>query len=175
MLRNLLIDRFHLAVHHESREASRYDLVVAKNGPKFKEAPKRPREMPSAHPLPPAFPPKLDKDGYPLMSPGSAGMRFGPKGGRLYYPDATMGDLAVQISGQVGRPVSDATGLRGRYQISLYWTPDSMRDASPSPSHDYGPTMMEALQDQLGLRLEPRKESADFLIVDHAERVPAEN
>jgi uncharacterized protein (TIGR03435 family) len=173
MLRNLFIDRFKLVVHHESREASSYDLVVAKNGPKFKEAPERTREDAAAPP--PSFPPPLDKNGYPLMGPGNAGMRFGPKGGRLYYPDATMEFLADQISGQVGRPVSDATGIHGRYEISLYWTPDSMRATSPSPSDDYGPTMIEALQDQLGLRLEPRKGLVDFLIVDHAERVPAEN
>lgn len=173
MLRNLLIDRFKLVVHHESREAPSYDLVVAKSGAKFREAPERPPG--DAAPPSSSFPLPLDKNGYPVMGPGNAGMRFGPKGGRLYYPDATMEYLAGQISGQVGRPVDDATGLHGKYEISLYWTPDSMRATSPSASDDYGPTMIEALQDQLGLRLEPRKGWADFLIVDHAERVPAEN
>jgi uncharacterized protein (TIGR03435 family) len=83
--------------------------------------------------------------------------------------------LAGQISGQVGRSVSDSTGLHGKYEISLYWAPDGMRTKSPSLSDDDGPTMIAALQDQLGLRLEPRKGPVDFLIVDHAERVPAEN
>jgi uncharacterized protein (TIGR03435 family) len=173
MLRNLLIDRFKLVVHRESREASSYDLVVAKNGPKFKEAAERPQGDAAAPS--PSFPPPLARNGYPLMGPGNAGMRFGPKGGRLYYPDATMEFLAGQIEGQVGRPVTDATGLHGKYEISLYWTPDSMRRTSPSPSDDYGPTMTEALQGQLGLRLEPRRGPADFVIVDHAERAPAEN
>jgi hypothetical protein len=76
--------------------------------------------------------------------------------------------LADQISGQLGKPVTDATGLKGRYDIGLYWVADSTAET------DAGPTLLQALQDQLGLRLESKKGPVDFIVVDHAEKTPAE-
>jgi uncharacterized protein (TIGR03435 family) len=103
-------------------------------------------------------------------------MGLGLKGGRLYFPDATMDYVAAIVSGQVGRVVTNATGLNGKYEISLYWTPDSMRSAAATaPGDDSGPTIFQALQDQLGLRLEQNKRLVEFLIVDHAEKTPSEN
>jgi uncharacterized protein (TIGR03435 family) len=184
MLQNLLSDRFHLVAHHESREASIYDLMVGKSGPKFKQAVEPPvAKDDKTGPAPPPSRPAFDKEGYPNLGPGRPGMAFGAKGGRMYWPEATMEFLAEQISLQVGRQVVDATGLKGKYEIALYWAPDNMRATAPSapgggppPSEsDLGPSMMQALQDQLGLRLEGKKAPADFLVVDHADRVPAEN
>jgi uncharacterized protein (TIGR03435 family) len=96
-------------------------------------------------------------------------------------PQATMERLAGLLSGQVATPVTDATGLKGRYDISLFWNAEStyrLNAPATSPSaaeSDSGPTLMQALQDQLGLRLELKKGAVDFVVVDHAEKVPSEN
>ncbi len=70
----------------------------------------------------------------------------------------------------------DATGLKGKYDFTLYWVsgPDGGRPVS-GPNADLGPSLLEALQQQLGLKLEPKKGAVKVLVVDHAKRTPAEN
>ena len=77
--------------------------------------------------------------------------------------------LARELDSQVEAPVVDATGLKGMYDISLYWVPDSTR-----PDAD-GPTIFSALQNQLGLILAPKKVTIPVVVVDHAAKVPTEN
>jgi uncharacterized protein (TIGR03435 family) len=89
-----------------------------------------------------------------------------------------MEKLAIILAGQLGRPVTDNTGLKGEYDIRLYWVTDTLRSGTPSPAGadgDEGPTITQAIQDQLGLRLEAKKGPVDCLIVDHIERAPTEN
>jgi uncharacterized protein (TIGR03435 family) len=75
-----------------------------------------------------------------------------------------------------GRPVDDQTGLRGTFEFDLEWTPDATApvrppDAPPAPPVDpAGPSLVTALREQLGLRLEPRMGSVDVLVVDRAGR-----
>jgi uncharacterized protein (TIGR03435 family) len=94
----------------------------------------------------------------------------------------TMERLAGLLSGQIGGPVADMTGLAGKYDIDLYWNAtNSLRASAPGadpgalPSDPGGPTLQQALQDQLGLRLESKKGPVDFLVVDHMEEVPNAN
>ena len=178
MLQNLLADRFKVKVHRESREIQRYELVVTKNGPKFKEAtPAVPQDERAA--IRPGFPVR-DKDGYPVIGT-RGGMAISYGKARAYWPGITMELLAGQLSGQLQRPVTDATGLPGKYDISLYWDAEiTLRASAPgadltAAAIDSGPTLTQALQDQLGLRVESRKGPVDFVVVDHAEKVPAEN
>jgi uncharacterized protein (TIGR03435 family) len=188
MLQSLLADRFKLAVHHETREIGKYDLVVARNGPKLKPAgePQAPKDAPNEPPRAPG-PPQRDKDGYPILSASRPGMAMMNGKARMYEPGITMEMLAGRLSGQMGKPVTDATGLQGKYEVSLYWSAEMMRAppiAAPggapipvasTPDGDSGPTLQQAVQDQLGLRLEPKKGPADFLVVDHMEKAPTEN
>jgi uncharacterized protein (TIGR03435 family) len=181
MMQNLLADRFKLVVHRETREIQQYDLVVAKNGPKFKESPP---PAPKADPAGdakkgPAGPVKLGNDGYPVI-PGGAGGAFMQGRARIYFPQMTMQLLAAQLSGQLGKPVTDATGLKGKYAIGMFWASDNAAGAAPDPggvptASDPAPTLMQALQDQLGLRLESKKGPVEFVVVDHAEKAPTEN
>ena len=180
MLQNLLADRFKLSVHHESREIQRYELRVAKGGPKFKEAAPSEAKAPDSAPAS-AFPPKFDTNGCPVVDPRGGGM-FTRTKARWYWPDTTMERLASMLSAQVRGPVADLTGLNAKYTIDLCWNPDnSVRASAPGadsaalPSEPSGPTLMQALQDQLGLRLESKKGPVDFLVVDHAEKSPTEN
>jgi len=187
MLQKMLADRFQLTVHHETRDLQKYDLVVAKNGPKFQEAapPPPPKEDAGADPpRPPApHPLKLAADGYPDLAKGGFGMAIMNGRARLVNPQMTMQMLASQVSGQLASPVTDATGLTGKYDISLFWVSSSGfagarpagPDGSAAPEEEAGPTLMQALQNQLGLRLESKKGPVDFIVVDHLEKTPSEN
>jgi uncharacterized protein (TIGR03435 family) len=181
MLQNMLIDRFGLKTHHESREITRYELVVAKGGLKLKEASETPASAPPPGPGR-AGKIEFDKDGYPMLERGRPGMIMMNGRARLFNPGMTMERLAGQLSGQLGKPVADMTGLKGKYDIGLYWSAEQMRAGAPglgpssaAPEFDSGPTLERAIQDQLGLRLEAKKGSVDFLVVDHMEKLPTDN
>ncbi len=86
MLQNMLIDRFRLVTHRESKEVPKYDLVVAKNGPKLKESVDEP--APKDDPTP--FRMTMGPDGYPKLAPGRPGMAIMNDRARLFYPKWTM-------------------------------------------------------------------------------------
>ena len=86
----------------------------------------------------------------------------------------TMSGLAGQLTSTVRRPVLDKTGLSARYFCAVAFTPlttQSNEVATGAGALD----IFAAIQQQLGLKLEPNKEPIDVLIVDHVERVPTEN
>jgi uncharacterized protein (TIGR03435 family) len=69
--------------------------------------------------------------------------------------------------------VLDETGLTGVYEIKLEWTPENPPAGSDAPEN--GPTIFTAVQEQLGLKLEARKDAVAVMVIDHAERTPAGN
>jgi len=146
MLQALLADRFGLTVHHETRELPVYALAIAKGGSKLQET--------------------------------SADERTGVSFGRGQFTGhgISIGSLLVVLSGMLGKPVVDKTGLTGTYDAKLQWAPDDA--AGPSQTSgtppDSGPSIFTALQEQLGLKLEPSKEPMDTIVVDHLGR-PSEN
>lgn len=81
----------------------------------------------------------------------------------------TMDLLARTLSSQLNHPVVDLTGLKGSYEIRLHWVRDT------APLETTGPRMSQAVQEQLGLRLEAKKGPVEFLVVDHIEKLPTEN
>jgi len=198
MQQNLLAERFKLKIHREKKEMQVYELQVAKNGPKLKSAAPPPVVEEGAPPPPSGFPPgppKLDKDGFPEMPPGARGpmIFMMPGRARMKVNGAGIDELTGLLSRQLGKPVVDGTGLKGKYDIALAWTPDGtiddptgrrgpMRPAvegggpPPAPSDgEAGPTLIGALQEQLGLRLEQKKGLVDIVVIDHMEKVPTEN
>lgn len=82
--------------------------------------------------------------------------------------NTTMAALAGVLADALDCRVVDMTALTGAYQVDLNWTPDE----NPAVSD---PVLAGALQAELGLKLEPRKYPVEYLIVDHAERVPLKN
>jgi uncharacterized protein (TIGR03435 family) len=142
MLQNLLAERFHLQVHREKKELAAYNLVVAKDGLKM-------------------HPSEAGRLGYRPFRDGS---------GRHLRGKITLPVLANNLSGVLGHPVVDQTGIDGLYDIDLNYADDA-RDQEPS---NY-PGIARALQEQLGLKLESKKALFDMIIVDHAEKVPTEN
>jgi uncharacterized protein (TIGR03435 family) len=145
MLQALLKDRFRLAVHRERKDMPVYEMTVAKGGLKML-------------PFDPARPP---------VSPRN-------RGGAVIIGTGTLRELAKMISEPAGRPVLDKTGLDGRYTYVLTFMPLSA-SAPESVSDSAPPDIFVAVQQQLGLKLEPRKDPVEVLVIDHAERVPSEN
>ena len=173
MMQSLLEERFQITVHSEKRELPVYELIIAKGGHKLKEV---------TEPLPalPAGPP-VDKDGFPNV-PGGNGMRLLRDRGRIQFQGQAMVHVAHFISTQVDRPVLDVTGLSGRYALTLSWHRAQPAGAplisgsTPVPSEPPpGPTIFEAIQDQLGLKLQATKAPVQVVVIDHIEKKPIEN
>jgi uncharacterized protein (TIGR03435 family) len=166
MLRNLFVERFKLAIHTEKRPMQVYELTAGKSGPKFKEStPKEPLKDDAG---PPKF--QRDADGFPILSPGS-GMGLAPGHGRIQSQDERVAWFAQTLAGQLHAPVVDATGLTGKYDFVVSWAWDEGPDAASA----FAAQLINAVQSQLGLKLERKKGDADVLVVDHIDKTPTEN
>ncbi len=161
-LRNLLRDRFKLVLHSETRELPILALVLARADGRL-----GPHLRPSAidcdeymrikKPLPPPQSATAARPCRMMMVAGG-----GLRGGAMKLPA-----LVATLSANVGRVVVDRTGLTGSYDFELQWSRDPAADAS-------APSIFTALQDQLGLKLEPARGPVDVLVVDHVERPEAD-
>ncbi len=191
MLQNLLADRFKLKLHKASKEASIYELVVAKGGIKIKEsaqAAAAPAEG-ASDPLP--GPPPRGKDGLLRTPHGQLGIQAIANGRmRMQGNAVTMARLADILNMPLGCPVVDKAGLTGVYDVTLDFSPEGMGPGpkgpgpeagggnpaeAPRDSNDSGPTIFTALQQQLGLKLESRKGPVDLRVVDSVEKMPTKN
>lgn len=161
MLRQLLEDRFRLKYHWDTKIAAGYALLMSKAG-KLRES--EPGDCPS---------PLSALNSRPVDPPGTpcGDLRNSP--GHTFGRNLTAAELADSLSFFVGRFVLDKTGLTGKYDIDLQWTPDSVRlqsSASPEVQDSTGPSIFTALQQQLGLRLETTKAPVKILVIEHVER-----
>jgi len=143
MLQALLAGRFKLKVHRENREVPAYDLVIAKGGPKFKEN----------------NDPKVEHPG--AVTYGDA------SGMHVKATKAPLSRLLPQLSINLdSRPVIDKTGLAGNYDYTLNWT----RDNTPAAAEGNIPGVFTAIQEQLGLKLEPSKTTVEVVVVDSVDK-----
>jgi len=139
MVKTLLEERFKLAIHHDTGEMTVYTLVVAKNGPKLQDA-------------------NGGRRGY---------VNWTGLGQVTFSENTTLGGLTSVLSGVVGAPVLDETGLRGTYNFSLEFT----RPNDPRPRQtDSPPDVFIALQEQLGLELRATKRPVPVIVIDHIEK-----
>jgi uncharacterized protein (TIGR03435 family) len=95
-------------------------------------------------------------------------------GSRIDAKACPMPRLAMRLSAVLGAPVEDVTQVAGEFDFSLKWIPDDMRAGAPAPETPDGPSLFTALQEQLGLKLEARKVSADVMVIDRAQ-LPSQN
>jgi uncharacterized protein (TIGR03435 family) len=101
---------------------------------------------------------------------------FGPLG-TLHVANATMGDFAgLMQSAVLDRPVVDHTGLDGKWNFLLKWTPDESQFAGlgvkvppPSDAADAPPPLFTAIQEQLDLKLDAQKTPVDVMVIDHVD------
>ena len=149
MLQNLLRERFALRIHRETAQRPAYMLTIPKGGPKF----------------------KARDEG------GSTNVQV--TGNSIRLERGPLSRMTQLLSAALGRPVIDRTGLDGLYDLSLQWDDAPIREGGvagivpAAPGNDHG-SIFTAIQDQLGLRLEPQQAPVEVIVVDRMER-PSEN
>jgi uncharacterized protein (TIGR03435 family) len=157
MAQNLLIERFHLAVHHETRAFLVWELAIAKGGLRMKESTEQ----------------FFNKPDYPAVGVNRVAFsRIKGTEYRIAMHGADMKDLVSTLRSFARRMVVDKTGLTGRYDAWLEFDGRTMMD--PGYSSDLA-ALNVAIEQQLGLRFVDAKAPFDVVIVDHAEKEPAEN
>ena len=168
MMQALLADRFGLKLHFEQRELPVLAMVLAKPGrPGPKLIPHEQGQSCDEEPKPETYPNECYS--YPAMPLKDGMFLFGSRATSMDLIADFVGDLAGR-SGEIGRRVVDQTGLTGLWDFTLEAAP-------PTQTQDAvlaGPTMLEAVQDQLGIKLKPARAVVLVLVVDHVER-PSEN
>lgn len=175
MMQALLADRFQLAAHFESKELPVFALVPVKAG---KLGPNLLRHTDGA---PCDTPPSEFGQRYADYPARCDSVELNQKAGaaRLGSRDATLNILASAVANFVGegRPVIDKTGLSGRFDFTMKWMVESGGQPQPdlaSMPPDAEPSALQALRNQLGLRLESTKALVRTLVIDRVER-PSEN
>ena len=154
MLQKLLATRFQLALHRDKRELPAYVILVAPGGPKMAKSGGDPNGLPS------------------LFFKGL---------GVLPAINASMADFAgVMQSSVLDRPVVDQTGLQGRWDFTLQWTPDETQFggrgamAQGQAGANAPPGLFTAIQEQLGLKLDSTRAPVEVIVIDRMEK-PSEN
>jgi uncharacterized protein (TIGR03435 family) len=183
MLRAMLAERLKLAAHMENREQPVYDLVLARSdrqlGPNIKQADvdcaairaaqRAAADAARAAGTVPPRPPLPDLSG-PIPP---CAFRMG--GNRMEASATTMDAFVQLLRPAAGRLVMDKTGLTGSYQVSLTFDRIAgLRGPDTAPSSDAAPSIFTAVQEQLGMKLEPSRVTRETLVIDHIER-PSEN
>jgi uncharacterized protein (TIGR03435 family) len=151
MLRSLLAERFVLEAHTESREQPIYALVVAQEG---RLASQLRRSTATC---------SIETDN-PCRMSGS----FVGRGGKLKGVGQPIAQLARQLATGADRMVVDRTALQGLFDFDLTWTAGGFSVRSAAPGDD-GPSLFTAIQEQLGLKLEPARGAVEMLVVDSAQ------
>ena len=143
MMQKILNERFGMKLHHEQREMPVYAITVAKGGLKLTPN--------TTHPN------------------GLVEQRYTQANGQqtMLYKNTSMPELAQSLMFNVDRPVVDQTGLTGRYDVQLTWALDESKTSADGSA---APGLFTAIQEQLGLKLQPVKAAADVLVVDKVER-----
>ena len=178
MLRTLLLDRFKLVARRETRELPTYALVELSQafGPQLRRSAidqgacdARRAAIQRREPVPPIPPGAKPVCGTGRTIPGTITATGWP-----------MDTLASALVPFVGRLVSDRTQLSGLYDFELRWTPERVPQGPPDVPRDAplpnvdpnGPSLFTALQEQLGLKLEPTRGQVEVVVIDHVERPP---
>jgi len=202
MMQNLLKERFHLAFHREKKVFDLYELIVAKGGPKLRAAQPTAAGPPSSPKFGPVLP--TENDGFPVLPAGRPEARGIYSGGgaiffsvkmldgfslipavaigagtdrgvgRFSFRMVTVGELltVVQRLNGISHAV-DHTGLNGTYDAKLMFA--SGGSAVSDNASEPAPDIFNALEKQLGLKLQKTRAPLDVIVIDHIDRTPVEN
>jgi uncharacterized protein (TIGR03435 family) len=158
-LQALLADRFKLVLHRESKELPSYVLVIGENGSKLQ--PTKFADYPDTAKGP-------DGKGLHRMMMQQSG---GGQGHAIGAQKTSLTEFTKILSMQLGKNVVDKTGLTGQYDFNLQWfeaaaaSDGASQDTAPAA----GPSLFDAIQQQLGLKLVPEQGPEDVLVIDHVE------
>jgi len=142
MLQIMLIERFKLKSHRETKELPVYWLTVADGGAKLRDP----------------------KDEQTFNTEFAGRSPFRPGFGGIFTRKDLPG-FAERLSRGIGRPVVDKTGIKGQYWFQIEWSTDQERRGTVSPS------LLRAIQEQAGLKLEERMAPVEVLVIDSVERL----
>jgi uncharacterized protein (TIGR03435 family) len=171
MLQNLLADRFKLVVRREMRDSPIYALVLARPDGRL-----GPQLLPSSTDCPALIAAARASGNARLPAPSGGGPICGTRmiAGRMTTSATTMADLARNLSPVAGRSITDKTGLTGIFDLTLTWTPELPPGAAggdaPRPAADDTVSLFTAIQEQLGLKLDPQRGPVDTLVIESAQR-----
>ncbi len=199
MLQNLLKERFNLSLHHTTVQSNGYALVIAKGGSKLKASagPIRESERASDGARGRGVTLQADRDGFPNLFPErNMGGTFTGGTARIRFRDYPLSDLVQQFSFALAARIIDKTGLTGKYDFTLEFTPPengslvgllatlplspgqqaplSLAGANPGQL-DSASAVSSAMEKQLGLKLEASKIPVDVLVIDHVDKTPTPN
>lgn len=144
MVQALIVERFRMKSHTETKEISCYVLLPGKGPAKLKEAP---------------------ADGTPSLSGGPGGATF---------HNQPVSRFTFMLTRRLDRPVLDQTNLKGVYDFTIDLSGLGF-NGNPPPVESTGPSVFTAVQNDLGLKLEARKQPIDILVIDSVEKVPSQN
>ena len=157
MIQKLLADRFQLKFHYEKRDLPVYAITIAKTGSKLITSQDDPKGIPSW------------------------GFGRSPSGTTITFRNAPLSQVTAVLQNSMDKPVVDQSGLPGRYDFTVTFTPDPAQAAligGPPPpaadNPDAAPDLFTAFQQQLGLKLESIKAPVDVMVIDKVEK-PSEN
>src|SRR5262245_54457547 len=191
MLQNLLVERFKLTIHRETRQTDADRLDVAKSGSKLKEVEPAESNVVLPQPPQPPQPPQRDADGW-MIAPRHSGpfMENRSDRSRWTFQQSRVIDLANALEGRFRQPVTDATSLNGNYDFMLTFSAEGLPTlldplgfpitppigvVPRSLETEMLPNIFTALESQLGLKLEKIKGHIDVLVIDQAEKTPIPN
>lgn len=169
MLRNLLLDRFKMILHRETRTGTVYELTMVNKGPKL-------REFVENAPAPADGKLSItEKDGFVRIRPAPLPMEWA-RGGiwHAWGAGETVSELVNFLSSELKARVVDTTGLTGKYDYNLEYSGSPLNAATDNLA-DPAPDFVTAVRDQLGLNLESKKGPVDLLVIDHIEKTPTAN
>jgi uncharacterized protein (TIGR03435 family) len=179
MLQTLLEDRFQLQIHHETKDLPVYALEVARGGLKLPppragacddSATETTGEWAGGRMAVPGETPAAS------ARCGTAALSLVPSGAQLTGGKIAMPELVRLLSLILGHRVIDRTGFTGVFDLRLEFLSDEITESMPPPPPDSGmsgPSIVQALRDQLGLQLQPARGPVDIIVIDHAERPTA--
>jgi uncharacterized protein (TIGR03435 family) len=145
MIQKLLADRFGLKFHRAKRDLSIFAITVANGGPKLTAS-------------------KGDLNGMRDQTSNGNGVEV-----TYRFTNNSIADFADGMKGYLDRPVVDETGIKGKFDFVLEWT----KDGAVNPDPKAPPGLFTAVQEQLGLKIEPKKGPAEVLVIEHVERPSA--
>jgi uncharacterized protein (TIGR03435 family) len=187
MMQSLLAERFKIVIHTETRQLPVFALLLVKPGKTGPQLQPHPNDESCSMTPPPtpsrgsaAAPSPTVAGGFPATCGGLVELQPSAPGRvNLGARNVPIGLLAVSLTGwgNLDRPILDQTGLSGPFDYHLEWTPQF--EGPPPPNATFqpdptGPTFLEALKEQFGLKLEPQTGPVDVIVVDHLEH-PSEN
>ena len=179
MVRAMLADRFKLKTHTEKRDLQGFNLIAVRgntsdrrpSGPQC-----APLRSPAGIPAPPPPPPPPGGGAQVLpLTAGTALSKCGAALGPFWFSARAISfeQFAMLLSRTIRRPVVDRTNLTGAYDFDLTFQPESPTP-SPIPAPADAPSIFTAVQEQLGLKLDPQRVPTDVIVIDSVER-PSEN